>query len=302
MISVLNLIRCPFLSTSHNKDKQIGHATRALSTIESIKKDLNTRILQLSQKKSFHPALSPFVNEANKLLLSPDAKRIRGIFPVLIGKVLNLDYEAALLKGIILELLHFTSLIHDDFIDDHRQRRGFPTLNSTFARNHAVLIGDFMMCEVINHSLSGKYGNKVIELLVEAVQKLVTGVIMEQDVLCRQPTLENYIEMVAHKTGSLFRLSLGLPFVSDKRFLKAASCGESFGLLFQIYDDYLDHDSDKSYENIFHIASPDQIQALLDKTYGNLLAASQDIGIDSAVLDMVAYLQSQGYFTDINDL
>lgn len=292
------------MSTFPNEDtcKQTDYDSCALSTIESIKQELNHRIFKLSQKKPFHDALLPFVDEANRLLLSPDAKRIRGIFPILIGKALNLDHETALLNGVVLELLHFTSLIHDDVIDDHSHRRGFPTLNNTFARNHAVLIGDFMMCEVINHSLSGRYSNKVIGLLVEAVQKLVAGVIMEQDVLSRQPSLDQYLDMVAHKTGSLFRLSLGLPFVADKRFSKAAACGDNFGLLFQIYDDYLDRDGDKSYENIFHIASPDQIRDLWDETYGKLLASSRDIDIDEVVLDMVAYLQSHGYFSGFSDL
>jgi octaprenyl-diphosphate synthase len=230
-------------------------------------------------------------------LLSPDAKRIRGIFPVLICELLNLDRGTALLNGVVLELLHFTSLIHDDVIDDHSHRRGYPTLNKTFARNHAVLIGDFMMCEVINHSLDGKYSNQVIALLVEAVQKLVTGVIIEQNVMCRQPTVEKYLEMVEHKTSSLFRLAVGLPFVADKRFAGAASCGDNFGILFQICDDYLDRDSDKSYENIFHIASPPQVQDLWDNTFSQMVTLSRDIGIEPAVLDMIAYLQSHGYFT-----
>jgi geranylgeranyl pyrophosphate synthase len=296
---VLNLCTSKNAETLH---QQISRPIDSITRIEIIKKDINNHLFQLSQKDPLHSALAHFIDETNKLLLSPDAKRIRGIFPVLIGETLNLPRETSLLNGGVLEMLHFTSLIHDDFIDDHRHRRGLTTLNNTFARNHAVLIGDFMMCEVINHSLSGKYSNKVIELLVEAVQKLVAGVIMEQNVLCRRPTLENYVEMVTHKTSSLFRLSLGLPFVSDKRFLKAASCGDSFGLLFQISDDYLDRNSDKHFENIFHIASADQIKKLWNKTYRKLRVLSSDIGIDAAVLDMIAYLRSHGYFSGFNDL
>jgi octaprenyl-diphosphate synthase len=202
----------------------------------------------------------------------------------------------------VLELLHFTSLIHDDVIDDQAFRRGYPTLNNTFARNHAVLIGDFMMCEVINHSLNGKYSYKIIELLVEAVKKLVTGVIIEQDVLAREPTLETYIDMVMHKTSSLFRLAVGLPFVADNRFSKAALCGGKFGLLFQIYDDYLDRDSDNAYQNIFHISSPEQILQLWDETYNDLLEVSREVGIETVVLQIIAYLQSHGYFIGFKNL
>ncbi len=293
------------MNTSKNGDtyhRQINQQTDSISRIEIIKKDINARIMQLSRKEPVHTALAPFIDEANKLLLSPGAKRIRGIFPVLISESLNLDRDTALLSGVVLELLHFTSLIHDDVIDEHEFRRGYPTLNKTFARNHAVLIGDFMMCEVINHSLKGKYSNRIIELLVEAVQKLVTGVIMEQNVLSRGPTLEKYLEMVAYKTSSLFGLSLGLPFVTEQRFSQAVSCGENFGLLFQIYDDYLDRHSDKSYENVFHIASLTQIQKLWDKTYSQLLDKGHQIEIDTVILDMVAYLQSHGYFNGFKDI
>lgn len=284
------------------KYNQSGQTWDAISAIESIKNDINLRVLQLSRKKPLHTALLPFINEVNRLLLSPNAKRIRGIFPVLIGDLLDLDRETALVNGVILELLHFTSLIHDDVIDNHTQRRGYPTLNKTFARNHAVLIGDFMMCEVINYSLDGKYSNQVIGLLVEAVKKLVTGVIMEQNVMIRQPTLAKYLEMVEHKTGSLFRLSLGLPFVVDKRFDKAAACGDKFGILFQIYDDYLDRDTDKSYENVFHIISATQVQILWDQTYKQLSTLSRDIGIEPAIKAMITYLKSYGYFCDFSEL
>lgn len=290
---MLNLCTSKNAETLH---QQISRPIDSITRIEIIKKDINNHLFQLSQKDPLHSALAHFIDETNKLLLSPDAKRIRGIFPVLIGETLNLPRETSLLNGVVLEMLHFTSLIHDDVIDEHEFRRGYPTLNKTFARNHAVLIGDFMMCEVIKHSLTGKYSNRIIELLVEAVQKLVTGVIMEQNVLRRDPTLEKYLEMVAYKTSSLFRLSVGLPFVTDPQFSRAVLCGENFGLLFQIYDDYLDRHSDKSYENVFHIASRNQIQALWDNTYDHMLDIGRQIGIDAVLLDMIAYLQSHGYF------
>lgn len=290
---MLNLYTLKNAETLH---QQISRPIDSISRIDIIKKDINNHLFQLSQKEPLHTALAHFIDETNKLLLSPDAKRIRGIFPVLIGESLNLHRGTSLLNGVVLEMLHFTSLIHDDVIDEHEFRRGYPTLNKTFARNHAVLIGDFMMCEVIKHSLTGKYSNRIIELLVEAVQKLVTGVIMEQNVLRREPTLEKYLEMVACKTSSLFRLSVGLPFVNDPQFSQAVLCGENFGLLFQIYDDYLDRHSDKRYENVFHIASRSQIQALWDSTYDRMLDIGRQIGIDPVLVDMIAYLQSCGYF------
>ncbi len=272
-----------------------------LQKIEMIKQKINEKLSKFYHNRTHHLALTEFVGKAHKILMSPDAKRIRAIIPILIGETLSLEPETCLLNGVVIELLHFTSLIHDDIIDNHRYRRGYPTLNHTFARNHAVLIGDYMMCEVINYGLSSKSSTKVVELLVDAVKKLVTGVIMEQNVLPENPSLENYSEMVYYKTGSLFSLSFALPFVADSRFSTAMSCGKQFGYLFQIYDDLLDRDIDKPYENIFHIMPGAEISKLWLKNYAELLETSQQVGISQVVLDMVKYLQSYGYFLDIKE-
>jgi len=276
-------------------------ADDVLEKIKTVKHTINEKLSQFVIRNTYHSALSDFVDETNKILLSPDAKRIRSIIPILIGETLSLDRENCVFNDVALELLHFTSLIHDDVIDGHHFRRGYPTLNNTFARNQAVLVGDYMMCEVINHSLNMKHSEKVIELLVDAVKKLVTGVIMEQNVLPNEPLFYNYDEMVAYKTGSLFSLSFGLPFVADSLFSTAKTCGNHFGFLFQVYDDYLDRETDKSYENIFHILSTNEITDLWNSRYDELILLSQKIGIETVVLDMVQYLQSCGYFLDFND-
>jgi geranylgeranyl pyrophosphate synthase len=276
-----------------------GQLRDDLQRIQRIKTMINEKLIKFAAEYKYHPDLKNFVTEANNIFLSPDAKRIRAIIPVLIGESLELDIETCLLNGAAIELLHFTSLIHDDVIDNHNFRRGYPSLNNTFAQNHAVLIGDYMMCEVIHLCLRSKYNSEVIRLMVDAVKKLVTGLIIEQNVMPLSPTLENYSEMVDCKTGSLFKLSFCLPFVADQRFVTAEYCGKLFGLLFQIYDDYLDQKQDQSYQNIFHITSRADISNIWDENYSKLLAAGRNIEIETVILDLVQYLQSHGYFLDI---
>lgn len=281
------------------KNIDIHRSNDVLQKINLIKSQINDKLSRFSHKAPYHSSLVDFIEEAHRILLSPDAKRIRAIIPILIGRKLALDPESCLLNGVALELLHFTSLIHDDVIDNDQIRRGYPTLNHSFAKNHAVLIGDYLMCEVINYGLSSKYSTKVIELLVEAVKKLVSGVIMEQNVLPADSTLENYIQMVEHKTCPLFSLSFALPLVADNRFSAAMSCGRQFGILFQIYDDFLDRGLDKPYENIFNFIPPATISTLWQENFTELLESSKRIGIDSVVINIVQYLQSCGYFLDI---
>lgn len=269
-----------------------------LNEIEVIKDTVNRELAIFANNYQYHPACEEFMAKVRNILLSPNAKRVRGIIPVLIGETLKLDVEDCLLHGLAIELLHFTSLIHDDVIDNDSYRRGCQTLNNTFAKNHAVLIGDYMMCEVINHGLRTTHSSKVINLVVKAVQNLVAGLIMEQNVLPLEPSFDNYSEMVKLKTGSLFCLAFGLPFIGDDRFSKAMSCGQLFGFLFQIYDDYLDRDQDRSYENIFGIIPNTEIPKIWNENYSNLIGCSREIGLETVILGMVQYLQANGYFLD----
>jgi octaprenyl-diphosphate synthase len=199
----------------------------------------------------------------------------------------------------MIELIHYASLVHDDVIDRHSFRRGHPSLNNTFADNHAVLIGDYLMCEVIGYGLGFKHNAQVIRLLIDAIKNLVAGLIIEQNELPNNPSLESYSRMVYRKTGSLFALSFGLPFVGDGKLATAMSCGQEFGFLFQIYDDFFDRSVDQSYLNIFHILSNEKISKLCEENLTKLLHTCQGIGIEQVVLEVVNYLQSHGYFLDM---
>ncbi len=266
--------------------------------IESIRQRINKRLSCFSDNSSYHADLSEFVTKSYDILLSPDAKRIRSVIPVLIAQILTVDEDECIMYGVIIELLHFTSLIHDDVIDNDIFRRGYSTLNSLFMKNQAVLIGDYMMAEVVSYCLAAKYNTTVIRFVVEAAKNLISGLIIEQNRMPDNPSLKSYIEMVKLKTGALFRLSFGLPFIQDERMAKAMSCGEKFGILFQIYDDFIDKDKDKSYENIFNIMPVSDVSQLWKDNYSALLKISNAIGIEVVVHDIFSYLRSLGYRID----
>jgi len=135
-------------------------------------------------------------------------------------------------------------------------------------------------------------------MMVSAVQDLVAGLIMEQNVLPVERSFENYSEMVRLKTSALFRLSFGLPFVSDHRLPAALSCGGLFGLLFQIYDDYLDQTQDESYQNIFTLMPKRQIAGIWKDTRIEMMKIGRKIGIETVLVGMDRYLHSNGYFLE----
>ncbi|MBU0486058.1 MAG: polyprenyl synthetase family protein [Proteobacteria bacterium] len=279
--------------------KALESDTARNARIEIIKQLINSKLSAFANDSGNHPSLQEYIKAAHHILLSPDAKRIRSILPVLIANARNFDEETCFKYGITIELLHYSSLIHDDVIDADQIRRGFPTLNGTFTNSHAVLIGDFMMCSVIDFALGFNHSNEVIKLMVGSIKNLVTGLVIEQRVMPQEPTLERYLEMADLKTGSLFKLSIGLPFIADQRLPEAMKCGQIFGLLFQIYDDYLDRNKDVQYQNIFHIISEKEIIDIWNKYFSIFIELAKVLEIEQVIMEMIYYLRSYGHFLEV---
>ncbi len=273
--------------------------TEKSTKIDLVKEQVNEKLRAFSKDFANHDVLQKYLETAHHILLSADAKRIRSFLPVLIADTNGFDREACFKYGITIELLHYSSLIHDDVIDADTIRRGCPTLNDTFTNAHAVLIGDYMMCSVIDFALDFNHSNEVIKLMVGAIKKLVTGIIIEQTILPEDPTKANYLEMADLKTGALFELSIGLPFIAHEQLNEAMECGRIFGLLFQMYDDYTDRTTDVQYQNIFHIVSAEEAVAMWNENCQKFLELARVLQIDSTIMEMVSYLRARGFFQEV---
>lgn len=267
--------------------------------IEIVKQQVNEKLRAFADDSHNHPALREYLKTAHDILLSSDAKRTRSFLPVLIADANGFDRETCFKYGITIELLHYSSLIHDDVIDADEYRRGCPTLNSTFTNAHAVLIGDFMMCSVIDFALDFNHSSEVIKLMVGAIKKLVTGLVIEQKVMPKEPTLQRYLEMADLKTGALFQLSFGLPFVAHKQLPEALACGGLFGLLFQIYDDYMDKGKDGQYHNIFHILPVGDVIKVWNDNYQTFMNLAVKLNIDQVFKEVLSHLKNLGYFLEV---
>ncbi len=268
--------------------------------INDIKDRVYYRLSGFSVNDKQHPVLSEFMKTASSILLSHNAKRIRCIVPVLIADQCSLREDECLDYGIIVELMHYTSLIHDDVIDEDQYRRNYKTLNNIFTNSQAVLIGDFIICAAIEYCLQFTHNHKVIAHVVEAIKNLVTGIIIEQQLLPKEPTIKCYQEMAELKTGSLFGLSFGLPFVGEDNFTDALRCGVIFGTLFQIYDDYLDRNDDDPEVNIFGIIPRREIIAFWDKQLMIFMKYCRSLNLEPMALLLFRYLRSTGYFVEIS--
>ena len=267
--------------------------------VEEIRERINRKLSEFHDDGGYHQEVRRFLEGAQALLMSPEAKRVRSVIPVLLAEENELSVDACLWYGVIIELLHFTSLVHDDVIDQHDVRRGLPTLNMQFSNTSAVLTGDYLIYEVINRCLSIAHSLKIISLVINAAKNMVAGVVIEQSALPTDTSLESYLEMARNKTGSLFALSFGLPFVADVKLQDALECGDLFGTVFQIYDDFLDRNSDKPHENIFNICTQEQIEEVLAEYTGRFMEIGRRINIESTLTFIMDFMRNHGYFNGI---
>jgi geranylgeranyl diphosphate synthase, type I len=178
-------------------------------------------------------------------------KRLRGVLAVLACEACGGDGRAAVPVGAAVELVHNSSLIHDDIEDGDEERRHRPTLWRLWGVPQAVNAGAQMQALVPLELLRLRQLGipdgvvlEVIEILSCAVLLLTTGQSDDLEFQDRQDVdARSYFSMSDMKTGALLWAAMdcgavvaGAPLESRMRL---RAFGKSFGLAFQVRDDYL---------------------------------------------------------------
>ena len=175
-------------------------------------------------------------------------KRIRPLFFFLLSGSLGASRPDLADYGLILELLHASSLIHDDIIDHSDQRRGMASFNNTYGNQTAVFLGDFLMWATQKLALS-KGDLKLLELLNQRGEEMLLGEVQEiRNHRNLRLSPGEYGEIITRKTGSLFllaaQMAAHLSQVAPERGETLERLGTLVGILFQLVDDLLDITSD----------------------------------------------------------
>lgn len=166
-------------------------------------------------------------------------KRLRPLAVLISGKA-HENYSERLLKAALsVELIHATSLVHDDIIDEDAIRRNFPTLYSVFGKVIAVLSGDYLFVKALEMIYQAD-NRRVFREMLDAANLMVKGE-LDEEVLPEEERLkeEVYLDIIYKKTASLFEFSFvaggimrNLPDVEPLR-----KAGASYGMAYQIADD-----------------------------------------------------------------
>ena len=197
----------------------------------------------------------PLVQEVAKYLILSGGKRLR---PLLTVSSFYLTFNSKFQKqnsinhiglAAAVEFIHAATLLHDDVIDESKQRRGKPTANEKWENKTSVLVGDFLFSRAFQ--LMTKYGNTdTLKILADTSVVISEGEVLE---LVNDKNLEInediYFNVVNAKTASLFSAACQVGAISAEasktEINSLKSFGTNFGMTFQLIDDAIDYSSNK---------------------------------------------------------
>ncbi|MFH1276909.1 MAG: polyprenyl synthetase family protein [Candidatus Eisenbacteria bacterium] len=178
-------------------------------------------------------------------LIGAGGKRIRPVVHCLAARMCGYSGNGHITIASVSEMIHSSTLFHDDVIDEGRVRRGRPTANRVWGNQVPVLVGDFVFARAFTIMMDHGYYT-IARHLGETVQDLVTGELL-QLTHAGNPLLtrEVYEEIIRCKTASLFswcgRAAAMLAELPEERAAELSEFGHHLGTAFQITDDVLDY-------------------------------------------------------------
>ncbi|MBQ8703055.1 MAG: polyprenyl synthetase family protein [Bacteroidales bacterium] len=146
----------------------------------------------------------------------------------------HLRSQRTLFLAVAVEMLHNASLLHDDVIDHASSRRGQPSVNSRWGSAVAVLVGDYLLTQIME--LLDQTGDSDATRKVNAtVRAMVEAELLAQEILNgREQSRQDYLTVIDGKTANLFALAAGLGNPLYRDF------GLHYGRIFQLRDDIAD--------------------------------------------------------------
>ncbi|MBN1279452.1 MAG: polyprenyl synthetase family protein [Chlorobiaceae bacterium] len=182
-----------------------------------------------------------------RYILAGKGKRIRPFLTLLAAESVSGSSEKAINAALAIEILHNFTLMHDDIMDQADLRHGRPAVHKQWNTNAAILSGDMMIAYAYELALQSKTERhrELIHILNHANITICEGQALDMELEEKKnATIEDYLDMIAKKTGRLISAALeagGVAGNATEAQLRAlVTFGEKIGRAFQIQDDFLD--------------------------------------------------------------
>ncbi|MBL8995900.1 MAG: polyprenyl synthetase family protein [Gemmatimonadales bacterium] len=183
------------------------------------------------------------VEAANAHLRGMRGKLFRPTLLLLAAAVEGKPEERAIPLAAVTELVHLTSVVHDDSVDHSVLRRGQPTINALFSHQVAVLMGDFLFSKAIAELV--RLGDlEPLRVFTQASNEMTLGELRQLasfDALTFSE--KDYYALIRAKTASLLGAACEMGALAGAPRYRAPMrrFGERLGMAFQIADDLLDY-------------------------------------------------------------
>ncbi|MFO7620562.1 MAG: polyprenyl synthetase family protein [Bacteroidales bacterium] len=173
-------------------------------------------------------------------------KQMRPMLVFLSARLNGEISEATYVAATLIELLHTASLVHDDVVDDARERRGVLSVNALWNSKIAVLVGDYMLSRGLLISIE-KNRFDMLEIVSESVKSMSEGELLQLQKARKLNIREDdYFRIITSKTAALISActACGARSVTDDPEIihMMKDLGENIGIAFQIRDDLLDYE------------------------------------------------------------
>jgi octaprenyl-diphosphate synthase len=186
----------------------------------------------------------PYIANLLEYIEDYSGKKLRPALLLLAGKACGQLSRDHIVLGVVAEMLHTATLVHDDILDDALLRRKRASINALAGNEVSVLLGDHIFSHAFEISLecSTPVGAREFS---RAMARTCFGEIMQVHNRNNFELSEaKYFEIIEGKTAELYATSasLGAHYAgADEKTCRAFyDYGMNLGRAFQIMDDLLD--------------------------------------------------------------
>ena len=188
---------------------------------------------------------NPLLDQVLTYIHTQRGKQLRPLLVLLAAKLCKGITDKSIDAAIALELLHTASLIHDDVVDASPLRRGTDSVKERWTNKVAVLVGDYMLAQVIQLIARIK-STHILQIVSQVGSSLSTGELLQlHNNRSMWISEEQYYQVIEQKTARLFAACTEIGAESSGTTMRQASAlreyGLQLGICFQLKDDVLDY-------------------------------------------------------------
>jgi octaprenyl-diphosphate synthase len=188
---------------------------------------------------------APRIPEISAHLIEAGGKRLRPILTLAASRLCSYTGSDHVKLAATVEFIHTATLLHDDVVDESKQRRGRVTANILWDNKSSVLVGDYLFARAFQ--LMVETGSlEVLRILSNASAVIAEGEVLQLTTAHDLTTdLARYDRVIRGKTAALFAAATEVGGViagaGADQVAALRTYGDGLGMAFQLADDLLDY-------------------------------------------------------------